>query len=178
MKLAAVLALLALGAANRYWLVPRFEARGAEQARPFLASLRSEIALAVALLGVVALWRFTPPPRALAAGQEVSVHFHGPQAMTQIDFEPVRDRGAQVHVEVFDGEVRPLAVKEVMLVFSNPAAGIEPMRRNAVSEGEATWRIDDVRIPVAGRWRLRVELLISDFDKAVLEDQIELPRLP
>ena len=29
-----------------------------------------------------------------------------------------------------------------------------------------------------GRWRLRVEILISDFEKVTVEDQVELPRLP
>jgi copper transport protein len=40
------------------------------------------------------------------------------------------------------------------------------------------WRIDDLRIPVAGRWNLRVELLISDFDKLMIEDMVTLPQLP
>ena len=34
------------------------------------------------------------------------------------------------------------------------------------------WSIDDLRIPLAGRWRLRVDILISDFDKEVLEDNV------
>ncbi len=36
----------------------------------------------------------------------------------------------------------------------------------------------DLRIPLAGRWRLRVEILASDFDKAMLEDDVLLPRSP
>jgi copper transport protein len=65
-----------------------------------------------------------------------------------------------------------------MLVFSNPDAGIEPVRRAAVREDDARWRLDDLPIQLAGRWRLRVELLISDFEKVVLEDDIELPPAP
>ncbi len=63
-------------------------------------------------------------------------------------------------------------------MLSNPAAGIEPVRRVAVSEGGPQWAVDDLRIPIAGRWRLRVEILIDDFDKVVLEDDVELPRSP
>src|SRR5262245_23211752 len=177
-KLAAVAALLALAAANRYRLVPRFEAKAAAAARPLAASIKLELALALCILALVALWRFTPPPRALAAAEQVSVHVHGERAMAQIEFEPVRARGAKVSVLLLDGELRPLAAKEVTLVFANPAAGIEPVRRDAVSEGEANWRIDDLRIPVAGRWLIRVEILISDFDKMTLEDQAELRRMP
>jgi copper transport protein len=86
--------------------------------------------------------------------------------------------GARVDLLVLDAELRPLAVKAVTLVLSNPAAGIEPLRRDAISAGDSAWRIDDLRIPLAGRWRLRVEILISDFEKVVVEDQVELPRLP
>jgi copper transport protein len=178
-KLLAVFALLALAVANRYAWAPRFEAAGGAAARPLVTSIVAELALAVAVLALVALWRFTPPPRALAlAGPPVSLHFHGDRAMAQIEIAPVRLRGAHVTLEVLDGELRPLAAKEVTLAFSNPAAGIEAVRRTATSEGDAQWRIDNLRIPIAGRWRLRVEILINDFEKVVLEDDVDLPRAP
>ena len=52
------------------------------------------------------------------------------------------------------------------------------MRRDAVSEGDANWRIDNLHIPVAGRWQLQVEILVSDFDKLVLNQEVDLPRVP
>lgn len=70
--------------------------------------------------------------------------------MAQIEIEPVRARGAQVLVQIANGEFEPLSAKELALVLSNPAAGIEPMRREAVNEADVTWRIDDLRIPLAG----------------------------
>ena len=133
----------------------------------------------LAILALVAFWRFTPPPRSLAAATTVSIHIHGEKAMAQIEIE--RDRAATriASVQVLDGAFRPLAAKQVTLVFANPAAGIEPLRREAArAEGEANWRVDDLRIPVAGRWNLRVEILITDFDKAMLDDTVMLPRLP
>jgi copper transport protein len=175
-KLALVAALLALAAANRYVLTPRLQAGGA--ARSLATSIRTELALALVILALVASWRFTPPPRALAAAQQVSFHIHGERAMAQIEIEPVRGRSATMNVLLLDAELRPLAAKELTLVFTNAAAGIEPMRRQAVSEGDANWRIDDLRIPLAGRWRLRVEILISDFEKIVIEDDATLRRVP
>jgi copper transport protein len=178
-KLAAVLALLALAAGNRYALVPRFEAAGAQAVRPLALSLAIEFALALAILALVALWRFTPPPRALVvATQELSIHIHGERAMAQIALAPGRAGGMQARVLLLDGEFRPLPAMEVTLVLANPAAGIEAVRRPATGAGDALWRIDDLRIPLAGRWRLRVEILISDFEKIVLEDDAELPRSP
>ncbi|HEY7300092.1 MAG TPA: copper resistance protein CopC [Xanthobacteraceae bacterium] len=177
-KLAAAVVLLGLGAANRFVLVPRFAKRGTAAARPLAVSIGSEIALAVVVLGLVAGWRFTPPPRVLVSGEHVFIHFHGDHAMTQIEMAPQRARGANVDVEVLDLQSNPLAIKELTLVLSQPKAGIGPLRRTATSEGGAMWRVADLRIPVAGVWRLRLELLIDDFEKETIEDQVELPRAP
>ncbi len=178
-KLSAVAVLLVLAAANRYWLVPRFAAQGATAARPLRMSIAAEFVIVLAILALVALWRFTPPPRSLAAATTVSVHIHGEKAMAQIEIERDRADSASARIQVLDGAFRPLAAKEVTLVLANPAAGIEPLRRAAArAEGEASWRVDDLRIPVGGRWTLRVEVLITDFDKAMLEDTVMLPRLP
>ena len=185
-KLAAVAALLGLAAANRYRLVPKLDREGGAAARPLAISLAFEFTIALAILGLVALWRFTPPPRALATNAAISLHVHGDKAMAQIDIERHDADRAQANVLVLDGAFQPLAVKEVTLVFANPGAGIESFRRTATRAAEditpdtpaTMWRIDDLRIPVAGRWNLRVELLISDFDKLMIEDMVTLPQLP
>jgi copper transport protein len=177
-KLAAVLVLLGLAAANRYVLVPRLKAHRPGSTRPLAAAIATETVLALAILGTVAVWRFTPPPRALIAAEPASIHFHGGKAMAQIDVEPVRARGADVTIEVLDGEFHPLTAKGVTIFLSNATAGIEPVRRDADSTGPFNWRIDDLRIPIAGRWTLRVDILISDFEKETLEDDVVLPRAP
>ena len=172
-KLFLVLALLALAASNRYLLVPRLAAAGRD---PLVLSIAIEATLAVAILGLVGLWRFTPPPRVLAAAETDYIHFHDPRAMAQIDLTPVRGRGAHVSVQVTDEDLRPVTVKEVTLVVWNPSAGIELMSRNAIGDGDGNWHIDGFRIPFAGVWRMRVEILVSDFEKVMIEDNVELPR--
>jgi len=192
-KLAAVVALFALAAVNRCWLVPKFETTGGAAARPLAISIAFELVIALLILGLVALWRFTPPPRALAVDAPVSVHVHGERAMAQIEIERAKQQSPQASVLVLDGAFQPLAAKEVTLVLANPAAGIEPIRMiatragasggvdatsTAASAAASTWRIDDLHIPVAGRWNLRVEILISDFEKRIIEDTVTLPRVP
>jgi len=177
-KLVLVTVLLMLGAANRYRLVPRFEAQGATASRPLAASIAVELGIAVVILGVVALWRFTPPPRALAASEPIAFHIHDPKAMINAALEPRRGEGAALDILVMDQELHPLTVKEVTLVLSFPAAGIEPIRRSATDAGAAHWKIANLRIPIAGRWDVRVDILVDDFDKVALEDKIDLPRAP
>jgi copper transport protein len=176
-KLACVAVLLVLAAANRYRLVPKFEAGSAAAARPLATVIAFELIIALLILSLVALWRFTPPPRALAVAAPISLHLHGEKAMAEIEIER-NGETAGASLLLLDGAFRPLAAKEVTLVLANPAAGIEPMRRIARQAGETNWRIDDLRIPVAGRWTLGVEILISDFDKVTVEDTVALPSLP
>jgi copper transport protein len=184
-KLAAVMVLLALATANRYWLVPKLESADAGTAGALATSIAFEVVVATVILALVALWRFTPPPRAFDTSAPISIHVHGEKAMAQIEIQRPKGQGGRASLQVLDGEFQPLAVKEVTLVLANPSAGIEPMRRPAMRAEEAgarpgpmNWRIEDLRIPVAGRWNVRVELLISDFDKVMIEDTVTLPRVP
>jgi copper transport protein len=174
-KIALVLVLLVLAALNRYALVPRLALSGA---RRLVAVIAAEFVLAVTILGIVGLWRFTPPPVALAAAETTFIHFHGERAMASINLTPERGRGASLSIAVTDTDERPITAKEVEIVIWNPGAGIEPIRRTAISEGDGEWRVAGLHIPIGGVWRMRVEILISDFDKVMLEDNVELPRAP
>jgi copper transport protein len=178
-KLILVALLLAFAAANRYRLVPRFHAGTGNAAANLRRSIGVELAIAAAILALVALWRFTPPPRALAAVSSVSIHLHGEKVMAQIDIARGNDGRAAATLQILDGAFRPLAAKEVTLVLGNPSAGIEPIRRAGVHAGaEDIWRVDDLRIPVAGRWDVTVEVLINDFELAAVKDAATLPRVP
>jgi copper transport protein len=103
---------------------------------------------------------------------------HGEKAMAEVGIERAGKDAGRANVIVLDGEFRPLAVKEVTLVLANPSAGIESVRRQAARTEDHAWRVEDVRVPLAGRWNLRIEILIGDFEKVVLEDVIALPQLP
>ena len=177
-KIAAVAALIALAAVNRYVFTPRYQHGDATAARPLMRTMTVELCIVVAILALVATWRFTPPPRALAASEPVEVHLHGQRAMAQVSLMPVRARDPRVNIEVLDGDFNLLKVKEVTVTLANPAAGIEPVRRAATHFSDGHWRVEGLRIPVAGQWTVRVDLLIDDFEKIVLEDQVDLPRLP
>jgi copper transport protein len=77
---------------------------------------------------------------------------------------------------VLDGQFAPLAAKEVTLVLAKPEAGIEPLRMSATHVEGASWRIDNVQLPTLGNWDVRVEILITDFEKITLEDKIRFSR--
>src|SRR5262249_26470964 len=82
-------------------------------------SLASEVATAVATLPRAALWRFTPPPRALATPATVSLHLHGDKAMAEIAIARAGAPPTHADLLILDGEFRPLAAKEVTLMLAN-----------------------------------------------------------
>ncbi|TKB32154.1 MAG: copper resistance protein CopC, partial [Mesorhizobium sp.] len=64
--------------------------------------------------------------------------------------------------------------KQVTLVLSKPDSGIEPINRPATNPGDGTWRVDDLVIPVAGRWTARLDILVSDFEMVKIEAPIDI----
>ena len=137
-----------------------------------------ELCIVAVILALVALWRFTPPPRALARPSRSRCTCTGRAPWRSYRLTPVRARDPRVNIEVLDGDLNTLKVKEVTVTLANPAAGIEPVRRAATRLQDGHWRVEGLRIPVAGQWIVRVDLLIDDFEKIVLEEQVDLPRLP
>jgi copper transport protein len=176
-KLAAVAVLLMMAAGNRL-ATSRAMAGGPCAVRAIGVSACVEAAVIVLVLGLVATWRFTPPPRALldAARAPVHLHLHSGKAMADIKIERTRDGGRFITLVVLDGQFGPLPAKEVTLTLAKPDAGIEPLRLHATHVAESMWTIEDVRIPLPGRWRMRVDILIDDFEKAIIEDDFDVAR--
>jgi copper transport protein len=176
-KLALVAILLLLAAVNRWRLTGPALAGDGPAARRFVRSAVIEILLVTAILGLVALWRFTPPPRALASvppAPPISVHLHGEKAMATLTVSPGRTGPVAVSAFVTGGDFEPLDAKAVTLAFSMPSAGIEPIRREARKIMEGQWRVDGLSLPLAGRWDVAVDVLISDFESVTLKSEITL----
>ncbi|CAD5289062.1 Copper transport protein [Bosea sp. 62] len=175
-KLALVAALIGLGAFNRYRLTDAAVSGRANTRSRLTRIIAAEIAIIVAILAVVALWRFTPPPRALfaAAAQPASVHIHTEKAMADISLTPGRAGPVTITVSLLDGEFGPLAAKELRLALSRPEAGIEPIERQATKQADGSWRVGDLTLPVAGRWTIELEILVSDFEMTRLKETVEI----
>jgi copper transport protein len=174
-KLAAVIALLALAALNRQRLTPAL-ARAPAASRLLIRSIMGEVALAVVILGLVATWRFTPPPRALvgSVAEPVSTHIHTAQAMVELTLRPGRAGPVQASMSLMTGDFGPLDPKEVTLTLANPSAGIEPIERKAKRSGDGTWQVGNLVVPRPGRWTVRVDALITDFEKATLDGEVDI----
>ena len=177
-KIAAVAVLLALAAWNRFALTQRASGGDLVSSKRLAASIRIELGIAFVILALVALWRFTPPPRTYlaVARNPVEVHIHTDKAMADVRFEPVQAGARTATLAIWDGNFAPLAAKEVTLVLVKPDAGIEPLRIPAAHVADSTWRVEGLRLPMTGRWRVRVEILIDDFNKVAVDEDVQFLR--
>lgn len=179
-KLALVCGLLVIAAFNR-WQCTRAVLAGEPSARRRLwRSILMETAVAVALLGVVSLWRFTPPPRSLSAAADLLDDAPGRQhGHASASFTLSGDRAQAVvtrsgetwSVLLTDPEGRPFAAQGLTLALSNPQAGIEPLRREARRLADGRWHAETGPLPLSDidYWRLGLEILVDDFDQVTLE---------
>ncbi|AZO81537.1 MULTISPECIES: copper resistance protein CopC [unclassified Bosea (in: a-proteobacteria)] len=175
-KLGLVAVLLGLASFNRYRLTTKAAAgqiAGAQQLRRVVAA---EMVVVLVILGTAALWRFTPPPRALiaAAAQPASVHIHTEKAMADVSVTPGRVGPVTITVSLLNGEFGPLAAKELRLTLSRPEAGIEPIERQATRQADGSWQVGDLTLPLAGRWTVELEILVSDFEMTRLKETVEI----
>jgi copper transport protein len=175
-KLVLVVGLLALAALNRFRFTPALAANRLTT-RPLIRSIAFEGAIALAILAAVAGWRFTPPPRSLAAVAEtpLAVHIHTEQAMFQVLVSPGRVGSDSFVLQLMQGDASPLVAKEATLILSLPERGIEPMERPATLGTDGYWHVRNVPIPYPGHWHMRIEALVTDFKKIALEDELDVP---
>ncbi|WP_027579185.1 copper resistance protein CopC [Bradyrhizobium sp. Ai1a-2] len=174
-KLMLVAGLMALAALNKFRLTPAVVGDHGDT-RPLLRSILAEGALVIGILAVVAGWRFTPPPRALAAAIEapLAVHIHSDAAMFQVLISPGRAGTDDFVLQLMKGDASPLAAKEATLTLSLPERGIEPIERNGTLGPDGYWHLRDVPLPLPGRWHMRIDALVSDFQKVTLEDDFDV----
>lgn len=175
-KLALLGALLLLAIVNRFRLTAPAERGDGTAALRLRRSIQAEIVLVVAIFAVAAAWRFTPPPRALAeaAAAPAFVHIHTSKAMAELTITPSRAGPMNVSIMIMTGDFGSLDAKEVTLALSNPAVGIERIKRAATRANDGSWRVDALTLPVSGQWSVRLDILVSGFELVTLEDAIEI----
>jgi copper transport protein len=172
-KLVLVAALMALAALNRTRLVPALAAEPGAS-RPLRHSILLEYATALAILAVVAGWRFTPPPRSLPPETPLAVHIHTEKAMFQVLITPGKSGQDDFVLQLMNGDGTLLAAKEARLTLSLPGRGVADIEHKATIGPDGYWHVRKVPLPLAGRWHMRIDALVSDFDEISLQDDVDI----
>ena len=172
-KLVLVAALLGLAALNRFRLT-RALAMSEAATNPLIRSIVLECALAAGILAVVAGWRFTPPPRSLIPDAPLAVHIHSDKAMFQVLVSPGRVGMDDFVLQLMNGDGTLLHAKGATLTLSLPERGIEAIERQGTLEPDGFWHVSKVPLAIPGRWHMRIDALVTDFDKITLEDDLDV----
>lgn len=185
LKLALVVLLLAIALINRRVLTPRLAA-GRPTAFAWLRiAIRAELVLGFLILVMTAILTQTIPPRSLGAA--VEAHHHDETAregvavalmqrgrMAVIEVAPARAGRNTVSLYLTDQAGQPVSPLEVEIELANQVAGIAPLRRKLVRTAAGRYQHAGPELALAGRWILRLDLLINDFEKAILETEIAI----
>lgn len=179
LKLALVAVLVGLGAYNRYRLTGAVLRAESSARHAMRRMIRVECVVALAILEVVAFWRFTPPPRALASMAEAPAtfyaHVHTDAAMAELFFTPpAGGRPGTLRLQLSGADRVPLAAQEVDVAFANAQAGVEPIAFPASRTGEGAWQVNGIALPSVPSWDVRIDALVSDFERVSLETTLKL----
>jgi copper transport protein len=169
-KLALVLPVLALGAFNNRFSVPRLRSgiATALERRRFLRATAAELTLVVCIVGVTAVLVAEPPAKAQLAAQAGPVSRDAFVHPFQINLvvDPARTGSNEIHVYLLNHLTgQPAKVDDVRIGASLPAAGVGPLRLQALPAGPGHVVIAGATFPLAGLWTLRLDIRRGDFDQ-------------
>jgi len=175
-KLVLVLALFLLAAWNR-WRLTRPALDGSDRGRWRLAlSVRTEIVIVLLILGLVAGWRFTVPPRAIA--QELAVpataEIMSGNLMAELSILPGRVGETDIAVSLMDMQMAPVTPLSVRLSLEQKTAGVGPIQADAVKGDDGVWRASRIDLPVSGAWTASIDVRTGTFDITTLTGRVEI----
>jgi len=139
-----------------------------EADRRLRRSIFAEVALALAVLAVTALLVNAVPAKQ-AASQPFSQSFNTLGVQVNAIVAPARTGpGNQFHFYVLGRLGQPVAIPELDAAISLPSEGIGPITISLMVAGPGHYRANDVTIPVAGDWILRLTVRTTAIDENVL----------
>jgi copper transport protein len=180
-KLALVVLLVALGAANRFRNVPRFGSLGP---RPLLRTVGAELALAACVLAVAGILTGLPPK---GSEEPANADTQGPLVATGSDFATT----TTVRLEMAPGAVgpnefvaevtdydsgAPIDARRVSLEFHYPLRPEVGSTLELERDDDGAWRADGTSLSLEGTWHVGV--LVEGPSGSVEVPLLVTPRTP
>jgi copper transport protein len=171
-KAGLLVALIALGAVNRRRVVPAIKRLAAAAQAPGAAgrllrtTLRGEVALVIAVLGVTSALVSYAPPTSASSGPFSTTTRMGPIEL-EMTMDPAKVGANQLHLYLFDALTGApyTKTKELDLQAALPAKHIGPLPATIRKAGPGHYIADTLQLLPGGDWKLTVTDRISDFDQ-------------
>src|SRR5262249_52952488 len=142
--------------------------------KPLARSILLESALAAGILAVVAGWRLKPPPRPLVSDAPLAVDLQTDKVRFQALVTPGRGGFDDFVLQLMNGDGTRLHAKEATITLSLPERGSEEIERQGTLEPDGFWHVNKVPLAIPGRWHMRIDALVTDFEKSSLEDDLDV----
>jgi copper transport protein len=174
-KVAVVAAVAAMGAWNRFRLVP---AMAAAPRRAAAALRRAVTVEAAALLGALAvtaaLVNVTPAVTAAGIGTIFSETVPLGEGSVNVVVDPNRAGTNALHLYVFDraGRVSGADFDDVTIRLSLPSAQVGPLEREPFLAGPGHFQLDGGDLSIPGTWTVEVVARVDTFEQLTAEVQV------
>jgi copper transport protein len=167
-KVALVIPLLAMGAFNNRYAVPRLRAGVAQprERRRFLQTAGAELVVMVAIIGVTAVLVNAPPAKS-------EIDMHGPATAVvnfgdveaHVSVEPGTAGRNEIHLMFEQPNGEMVMLEEVKVSATLASRGIGPIEFEGEQMGHAgEWRVENADLTIPGDWQLRIEARRGEFE--------------
>jgi copper transport protein len=129
-------------------------------------AMRTEVALAVAVIAATAILVRTAPPEAAVAGPATPEIDLGPMRL-EMSIEPARVGVNAAHLYFYDRRTGDQVdgIEELTLELTQPDKGIAPIQVRIPRKSFAHYELQGLTFPVKGTWKLRVFARVGKFDQ-------------
>ncbi|MBM3596916.1 MAG: hypothetical protein FJX35_01780 [Alphaproteobacteria bacterium] len=188
-KLGFVAMMLIAAAVNRWQFLPTFVRGDGTAPKALVRSIGIELGAAGIVVLATALLGLVPPPRVMDHEMhEAHMHHHSHDhdeaeqlvvtaiaaAMTaRVEFTPGRAGRNAMAVGFESTAGNQILPREVTAVFTLSDRGIEAIVRRLEPDALGVYRLATIELAPPGLWQVRIDVLLSDFDKSILE--VEVP---
>ena len=180
LKIGLFAAMIAIAAANRFYLTPRLPKPDASRA--LTRNSLAELGLGLCILSLVGILGTLSPSAHVHASplpippEAAFVHIHDARAMADVTIDPGRQGKADVTIRVMREDTTQFAVKDVRLALDPPKAGTQSTERIASEQSDGAWSVRDVELPDAGIWTVTVTVTTKGGSRIVLDAPIVIER--
>jgi copper resistance protein D len=180
LKAGLFIAMLVIGAVNKFYLTPRLPERDAM--RSLQRNSLVEITLGLCVLGFVGVLGTLYPTAYTHAAQEdrspdaTFVHIHVQEAMAEVTITPGRAGSVQVAIRVMREDFTVFTVKEVRLRLESPAPSHQALERQATDLGDGLWQVNGITIPEPGIWTVNVTVTPQPGETILFDAPIVIER--
>ena len=83
-------------------------------------------------------------------------------------------QAAHLSLSLYAPDFSPLKAQEVEVIFANPQAGVEAISYPASEDLQGQWQVGPIELPNLPSWNIRIQVLISDFERIHLDSTLDL----